>query len=350
VPQPDIGKTNVTWSPTGQAALGVEHHGAVATSSDKQVAIASITKMVTALAVLEKKPLRPSEPGQLFYFTKDDEHIYQEVIAQDGAGLAIQPGQSMTQRQALEAMILPSANNIAMALSRWVFGSEEAYVTYANEMLKRLGFTQTRITGSSGLETDTTSTPAELIKIVELSLQSPVIATIVEQPEVIIPGFTPIKNINHISGVDKSVHAIKVGLNDAAGSCLVFWVDPSVSGGPKTKVYGVVVGQPNFNAVRAYVNDLVEHVIPANFSHIKVAKTGQPISTYTDQAGELITTFAKEDILVPHWQGKPIAVHMSKAKATNLEITTGSHTQTYALSADKQPSFAFMWRLTHPFD
>lgn len=349
VPQPDIGTTNAAWPRTGEAAIGIEGQGLVAASSDNKVAIASITKLVTALAVLDKKPLRENEPGQLYYFDNEDIDTYQWVVSEGGAAVPIKAGQGMTERQALEAMILPSANNIAITLSKWVFGSEAQYVRYANEMLEKHGFAHTQISGASGLELNTTSTPGELVRVVELVLKSPVLSTIVDKPGITIPGLPAIRNINHISGVNNAVHAMKVGLNDAAGSCLVFWVDPSVNGGPNIKIYGVIMGQHNFNDVRTYVNNFVDHTIPANFSYIKIAKAGQPVSSYTDQAGELITTSAKTDIMIPHWQGQPIAVHTSKAKATDLQVTTGTTTKTFALDADKQPSFAIMWRLLHPF-
>lgn len=337
----------VGWPVNGQAALGIEGQGTVAASPEQHpVPIASITKLVTALAILEIKPLGLDEKGRTITFTANDEVIYQRVIDQDGAGLEVKADQTMTERHALEAMILPSANNIAITLVNWAFGSERHYVDYANAMLKKQGFTETHIAGASGLEVGSTSTPRELIKLVELTLKSPVLKAITEMPEVSISGFPHLKNINHVSGLVDSVHALKVGLTDEAGSCLAYWVDAAERGSAVAKIYGVILGQENFQDVVAYVNNVVNKDIPTNFSYATIARAGEPVVKYTDVTGEPVTATANGNITFPHWKG--VDIKLEAADHRTLEIKTATVTQSIPLEAKTNTRLALTWRLLRP--
>lgn len=337
----------VGWPVNGQAALGIEGQGVVAASPEQHaVPIASITKLVTALAILETKPIGLDDQGATITYTANDEVIYQQVIDQDGAGLEVKTGQTMTERQALEAMILPSANNIAITLTNWAFGSERHYVDYANAMLKKQGFTETHIAGASGLEAGSTSTPRELIKLVELTLKSPVLKEITEMPEVSISGFPHLKNINHVSGLVDSVHALKVGLTDEAGSCLAYWVDVAEQGGAVTKIYGVILGQENFQDVVAYVNNVANKGIPTNFSHITIAHAGEPVVKYTDATGAPVVAAASKDIIFPHWKG--VDIKLEAGDYRTLEIKTATTTQYIPLEPQTKSHPALTWRLLRP--
>ncbi|MEO7015170.1 MAG: D-alanyl-D-alanine carboxypeptidase, partial [Leifsonia sp.] len=78
--------------------------------SDASMPIASMTKTITALVVLEKKPLKVGNDGPTITFTQKDVSIWNQVIAAGGSWAPVVAGTSMTEKQALEAMLLPSAN------------------------------------------------------------------------------------------------------------------------------------------------------------------------------------------------------------------------------------------------
>ncbi|HUC89253.1 MAG TPA: hypothetical protein VMR45_00455 [Patescibacteria group bacterium] len=348
---PDSGRAQITWPAAGQAALSIEGQGTVAVSpKEHQASIASITKMITALAVLDKKPLKAGQQGGVMKFTANDVAICQRVVAQDGVAIGVQPGQSMTERQALEAMLLRSANNIAISLGNWAFGSEKAYKDYTNDMLKRLGFKQTHVAEASGLDAGTVSTPSELLKLGEMAMKSSVIKEITAKSETTIPGFGTIRNGSQLLGLDNSVHALKDGLTDEAGSCLLFWINPDSSSAPKTRIYGVVLGQPDFKTVVNSVNSLAERAVPANFSYKKVASGGEKVASYEGGKGLSIAVTTKRDVVVPHWRGKTIALSVSeKGAQPELRVKTAGATQTYALALGKHPKSTVTWRFLHPF-
>lgn len=256
---PDTGSSPLLWPQVGAAGLRAESAGmAPSSSGDQVVPIASTTKLITALAILEKRPLRQGEQGEVVRFTEGDVAIYQRVIAQDGAGVPVAPGQTMTELQALQAMLLASANNIAITLVSWAFGSEQAYNAYANEMVHKMGCDHTHITGSSGLEADTVSSAADMTRVAARAVSSPVLADIMALQSVEIPGFGAIYNSSHITGLDPAIHPLKVGLTDEAGACFVYWLEVQTPAGVE-RVYGAVFGQPDFHkTLLAYVNALAQ--------------------------------------------------------------------------------------------
>ena len=73
-------------------------------------------------------------------------------------------GEAISERHALEALLLPSADNMAWILARWDAGSQDAFVARMNAAARRLGMTGTRYTDASGLDSSTVSTTADQVR------------------------------------------------------------------------------------------------------------------------------------------------------------------------------------------
>jgi len=69
--------------------------------------------------------------------------------------------EQLTELQALQALLLPSANNIAAVLARWDGGSAGRFVARMNATARSLGMTHTRYTDPSGYDDATVSTAAD---------------------------------------------------------------------------------------------------------------------------------------------------------------------------------------------
>lgn len=205
------------WPTYGQAAYGVTDDGVLASSSEaaEQVPIASLAKVITALAILKQKPLAPGEQGPMITLTAEDEALYREYVAKSGTVVPVKAGVQISQYQALQAMLLPSANNISDTLARWAFGSVEAYNAYANEMLRELGISQTTIADASGYSSETKSTASDMVKIGILYMQNPVLQEIASQPQATIPFTGTVYNNNDAINKD-GVIGIKIGYTEAA--------------------------------------------------------------------------------------------------------------------------------------
>jgi len=170
--------------------------------------------------------------------------------------LPVYEGMVVTQYQALQMMLIASANNIADTLAERIFGSEEAYITYAQNMLKRMGLSKTTVADASGFSSRTVSTASELVKIGIAALKNPVIAEIVAQSQAQIPGVGTIKNTNELLGSD-GVVGIKTGTTNQAGSCLLFAARYAGVDGQKVTLVGVIMGDLDAQNLFADVRQLL---------------------------------------------------------------------------------------------
>lgn len=210
------------WPNYGQAAYGVTEKGVLASSDSaaKPVPVASLAKVITALAILEKKPLKPGEQGPLITLGPQDIASYEEYVSKSGAVVPVEVGEQITQYQAMQAMLMPSANNMADTLARWAFGSIDAYNVYANTMVNKLELTNTVVSDASGFSPQTTSTAAEMVKLGVLYMENPVLIEIAMQTDASIPFAGRITNYNAPVNKDGIV-GLKVGDTDEAGRCFL---------------------------------------------------------------------------------------------------------------------------------
>ena len=173
----------LAWPAVGQAAIGSVEDGLLARSSDNEKVrpTASMAKVITALAIMEKQPFKPGQEGQTYTITRNDIASLNAYISEGGSVLPIRIGMKLTQYQAMQRMLIASDNNMADILAERIFGSKEAYVSYAQDMLKRMGLSRTVVADASGFSSATVSTPSELVAIGIAALKNPVIARIVAQ-------------------------------------------------------------------------------------------------------------------------------------------------------------------------
>jgi len=252
---------DVTWPVEAKAAaVGIQGSGVVSSHNDsKPRPIASIAKVITALAILEKKPLNGDESGPLIPITEHDEQLYRDYVALNGTVVLIKAGVPISERDALEAMLLPSANNVADTTAIWAFGSLKNYHDYANGMLKRLGLKDTTVgVDASGLDPSTKSTASDLVKLGEIALKNPIISHIVALPAANIPFAGDIPNYNAM--VTKYGYTgLKPGESIQAGNTLLFSTNDTAGGKPVT-IIGAILGTENYRESNAGALQMVDSV------------------------------------------------------------------------------------------
>ncbi|MGC1184699.1 MAG: D-alanyl-D-alanine carboxypeptidase [Candidatus Dormiibacterota bacterium] len=228
---------------TGQAALYLPGFGWLGSSSaETAVPIASVTKIVTALVVLRAHPLSSGSVGPAVTVAPSDVALYQSEIAQGDSVVAVQAGESLTELQLLEGLLLPSGDNLAVLLADWVAGSEPAFVARMNQLVSTLHLRDTHFTDSSGLDPASVSSARDLVTLAVLAMKNPVFASVVAMPEVTLPVAGTLHNYNPILG-QAGVVGIKTGWTAAALGCLVFAANTEVAGRP-VQLIGAVLGQP----------------------------------------------------------------------------------------------------------
>jgi D-alanyl-D-alanine carboxypeptidase (penicillin-binding protein 5/6) len=239
------------WPEYGQAAFVEMGQSKIQSGPNQHAApIASVAKVMTAYVVLRDHPLQVGQDGPTLMLTDADVDDTDRRAGQGESIVPIAAGEQLTERQALQALLLPSANNIAAVLARWDAGSVEGFVDRMNATAQSLGMTDTRYTDPSGYDDATVSTAADQVRIVDRAMRLPVFASIVATPSATLPVAGTVYNTNMLLGHGGFV-GVKTGSTDAAGGCFAFrairWID-----GKRTTITGVVLGQPgNDQAVAA---------------------------------------------------------------------------------------------------
>lgn len=355
--------TTITHNPSsvvtpvqGTTQVVADGFGVVAQSGPQEKKpIASITKTITALVILDTKPLSSAEDeGPLITFTDTDVAILQETQAALGSYEEVSAGLILTEKQALTVMMLASANNYATSLAIWAYGSLENYLNAARMWLDSHGLTDTTVADASGLDEGSASTPANLISLGQIAMENPALASIVGLTKADIPGVGEVRNGNKMLGTH-GVDGIKTGTTLAAGACLLYSSHFAV-GEHVVHVTGTTLGSDSHAQLRAEVGQMLDS-IQQNFHETPITVAGTELGTLTTAWGESGPIVSADSLSILVWADTPIAVAL---EAGNVSLgDEGSDIGSLLVSSGKQahevnvllgktirgPDFG--WRLSH---
>jgi len=237
----------------GEATVGLLGVGTMGSSGgDGPVPIASLTKMMTAYLVLRDHPLAEGDEGPSIQISPAD--VAAEVVDAAGAQsvVRVQAGEQLTERQALEALLVGSANNIGTLLADWDAGSQAAFVTRMNSEAASLGMTATHYADPTGLDSASVSSAGDQVSLAEKAMTNPVFAGIVDLPQISLPAAGTVYNYDYLVG-HAGIIGIKTGSTAQAGGCFVFAAIRSVGSVPIV-VIGAVLGQQGPSILQAALN------------------------------------------------------------------------------------------------
>src|SRR6185437_4868661 len=180
--------------------------------------------------------------------------------ARNQSVVAVRPGEQLTERQLLEALLVPSGNNIASMLAAAVAGSETRFVDEMNAEARALGMEHTKYTDPSGFDPGTISTAADQLRVFRRAMRFPVFRQIVSMASVTLPVAGTLTNFNPVIA---DGYPGKTGSDAAAGGCLAFFTHVVVDGRRLTAV-GVVLGQgegSDTSAILAAAGDAAEQLV-----------------------------------------------------------------------------------------
>ena len=222
--------------PSAQAAIVVDSRdGTVmfAKRPDAERAIASTTKLMTALLTLEE-----AKPDEVFTAP-----AYSAAPAESRINL--REGERMTVEDLLEALLLESANDAAVALAENISGSREAFVDEMNDRAEELGLDHTSYANPIGLdEAGNYSSARDLATLASVLLRKPRFARIVDMPRATLEsGSHPrvVANRNDLVAAYPWVSGVKTGYTLNAGNVLV----GAAERGRRARVVSVVLGEPS---------------------------------------------------------------------------------------------------------
>jgi D-alanyl-D-alanine carboxypeptidase (penicillin-binding protein 5/6) len=239
---PEVPEPAIAWPAQGQAAYTTsELDGIRSSGGEVPVPIASVTKVMTAYVVLHERPLELGESGPTIRLTNRD---VADAVGRQANGesvVAVAAGEELTELQALQALLLPSANNVAVVLARSTAGSVDAFVALMNDAADDLGMDDTTYTDPSGMAADTVSTAADQVRLFDAAMQDPVFAAVAGTTSADLPVAGTVVTTSSLLGQDGFI-AGKTGSHDAAGGCYAFRVVRRVHG-RDVAITGVVLGQ-----------------------------------------------------------------------------------------------------------
>ena len=233
----------VSWPADGVSAADVSGFGVVAgPGGTRPVPIASVAKLMTAYVVLLDHPLPAGGSGPEITVQSSEAAAYPSQVRDGDSLVPVAAGETLTERQALEALLLPSADNMAWILARWDAGGQAAFAARMNATARRLGMTGTHYTDPSGLDSSTVSTAADQVRLGMAAMRVPPLAAIAAMSTAVVPVAGVVRNYNTLLGQDGIV-GLKTGSTQAAGGCVLVaaW---HRAGGRSTLIVAATFGQP----------------------------------------------------------------------------------------------------------
>ena len=239
--QPQLGA--ISWPADGVSAAGIGGYGVVAgPGATRPVPIASVAKVMTAYVILHDHPLSANGSGPDITVQASEAAAYPSQVRDGDSLVPVVAGERLTERQALEALLLPSADNVAWILARWDASSQAAFAARMNATARRLGMTGTGYTDPSGLDPTTTSTAADQVRLGMAAMRVPVLAAIAAESTAVVPVAGVVRNTNALLGQD-GIAGLKTGSTQAAGGCVLVAAWHKASG-HTTLIVAAAFGQP----------------------------------------------------------------------------------------------------------
>lgn len=237
------------WPLLGQGAYQLGDRQPAASPEQRPVPIASLAKVMTAYLVLRHAPLADGSDGPTVTVTEADVADTERRRARDESVVDVAAGEELTERQALMAVLLPSANNVAVLLARQVSGNVDAFVAEMNATARGLGMHDTTYTDPSGFDDRTVSTAKDQLTLAQVVAGDRTLATMMATPSYDLPVAGTIRNTDSLLGHDGFV-GMKTGSDDAAGGCFMFRSRRRVDG-RTVDLIGVVLGQAGRHLITA---------------------------------------------------------------------------------------------------
>ncbi|MFF3740165.1 D-alanyl-D-alanine carboxypeptidase [Streptomyces sp. NPDC002566] len=327
------GKLTLPWPGEGQGSMDVTGIGTMSGFGDqKPVAIGSVAKAMTAYVVLKGHTLKSGEEGPAITVdpTAEKEGGY-DVSGGESTLNTVKAGDKLTLRQALSAVMIPSANNIARLLARWDAGNEAAFIAKMNATAKQLGMTNTKYTDASGLKETTVSTAADQVKLGNELVKIPALMEITKLPKWIDPTGKEWRNYNTLVPYNNAI-GLKTGSTSKAGGNLLFAATKE-AGGKTVTLVGAVLGQhtaPIIDTVNAVSKTALLAAQDAMTS-AKILKKGDVVGYVDDKMGHHTPVVATEDVSAVGWAGLTVKLsfapgevpHTAKAGTQVGTLTVG---------------------------
>ncbi len=342
------------WPGEGSAAVAVAGVGSPLASAGESVPMASISKLVAVLVVLESMPLEPGEQGPEFAFTFSDRSDYWSYLSADESALDVPVGGTLTQYQLIEGALIGSAGNYVDRLVSEVFPTDDVYAAAATEWLQARGVQGITIVDPTGIDPGNTASPTAVVALGERALAHPVVAEIVAKPAVELPGAGFIENTNGLIG-DPGIVGIKTG--SLFGDFNLLSAKDVTVGDTSVRIFASVLGQPD-NDTRLAVSRALYDEVERELQPTTAVAAGTRVGGVTTLWGVQADVVTDEDATVVLWNDARASadaeLELGDSREAGERVGTmtvsgpaGASTVTVSLASDIEGPDGW-WRITHP--
>ncbi|MGI5347077.1 D-alanyl-D-alanine carboxypeptidase family protein [Streptomyces sp. CA-250714] len=316
------GDFTVPWPRQGQAAVKLPGTGTVGTyGRQKPVPTASVAKVMTAYVLLTEKPLGKDEAGPMIEV--DGKAVEEGRSKHESRIKGLTAGQKFSQQDMLKMLMIPSGNNIARLLARWVTHSrtETAFVRKMNEAARKLGMKDTTYTDPSGLDAGTVSTAVDQLKLAEAVMRFAAFRAVVALPSATVDGLDEplINNMDKLLMSDLSIRGVKTGSNTPAGGTLV-WAAYKTVGDKTPLILGTMLDQhfagrdPDGANSLTLVKDnskKIVRAVRAALTSTTAVRRGQVVGHLDDGLGGRTPLVAAKDFTVVGVPGQKVVLRIT---------------------------------------
>ncbi|MFE2284364.1 serine hydrolase [Streptomyces sp. NPDC059443] len=309
------GAPSLPWPKEGQAYMAAAGLGPVGSFGDqKPVAIGSVAKAMTAYVILKDFPMKKGDKGQMIPVDKTAVDDGKKETEGESTVNNLKEGDKISQYDALAAIMIPSANNVARLLARWD-GGPEAFVKKMNDTAKDLGMTNTTYTDPSGLDATTVSTAEDQVKLGLKLVEMPELIAITKLPAWVDPTNKSWRNYNTLVPFNGAI-GLKTGSTTKAGGNLLFAAEKKV-GKTNQLIVGAVLGQhgvPILDTAIAASKDVMLATQKA-LTAATVVKKGDVVGYVDDGLGGRVPVVATADVEAVGWPALNVAIKLGDGAA-----------------------------------
>ncbi|MBG6212391.1 MAG: hypothetical protein LH475_12545 [Cryobacterium sp.] len=349
------GTTGSSSASTDSTSTAVPAPIAVAGTAEA-LPMASIAKVVTALVVLDAKPIVAGETGPIVTLTAADFQSYLDYDKVGARSVAVFADEQWTELELLQALLLGSSNNHADSVARWAFGSVDAYVVAANAWLADNGLTGTAVVDATGLHDASAGTATDLAHLAGLAATNPVVSAMLSSPASALADRRGVENTTSYLP-EEGVTGISRSYTDAAGICFLFTAEVS-DGASSFTFSGAFIGEPTYDALTADLTALMASA-RAGVGPLPVLAAGDAYATFKSAWGDEATAVVGVSRTRYGWQAaapeaatvtlKSFTTARKGANVGQVQLTVTGEKLSAALKldggiADPGPG----WRLLHP--
>jgi len=194
----------------------------------ERLPIASITKLMTVLVTLQHAKL------------DDVVTVSRRAAAVGESSIYLQKGDRLTVEELVEAALIQSANDAAVALAEYVGGSQTAFVAMMNAEAQRLGLRDTHFANPDGLDApDHYSSAHDVTRLARIAMKNRVIREVVDEQTAEISGGRTLNTWNDLLGAYPGVFGVKTGHTSGAG-----WSEVAAARSHGVTMYATILGSP----------------------------------------------------------------------------------------------------------